>query len=206
MSEKLGGTQPGSLQGFNAFILQHVIKACFEVPLSPRFNLDDAASLTVLTEIVALQKSVQTVCGEEFSNLMLGVLLPSLKLPHETAVTYLNTLKSSAINDFRTYLRVSTAVDGTQFANRNSVGFLQAKPRIQLILVNSKIKQTCILGRRLFFIHVLLSDLAESILRGKCRSRKKGPKKIRPKTANKKLFSVCDIFVFVIRQSLRPQL
>jgi exportin-T len=105
LSEKLGGTQPSSLQGFNAFILQHVIKACFEVPLSPRFNLDDGTSITVLTEIVTLQKSVQTVCGEEFTNFMLNVLLPELKMTPDTAVTYLNTLKSSAINDFRNYLR-----------------------------------------------------------------------------------------------------
>jgi hypothetical protein len=37
---------------------------------------------------------------------MLNVLLPELKMTPDTAVTYLNTLKSSAINDFRNYLRV----------------------------------------------------------------------------------------------------
>lgn len=60
----------------------------------------------VLTEIIALQKSVQTVCGDEFSNFMLTVLLPSLKMTPDAAVTYLNSLKSTSSNDFRNYLRV----------------------------------------------------------------------------------------------------
>lgn len=59
------GQARAPLSGFDDFLYSTIIPLCFEVPAKPAFNLKDAATTQVISEIAVVQKSILLVKGSD---------------------------------------------------------------------------------------------------------------------------------------------
>ena len=103
--EKWAGTAEGALPGFNQFVYEHILKACFTVPMSPDFDLKDAAAVAALNEICNLQKTILLKCGIEYMAFLNEKLFPALQLQTHSFASFAQNLQSSNPQDFRKYFK-----------------------------------------------------------------------------------------------------
>ena len=69
------------LAGFETFISQEVVTACFQALARPGFNVKDAEQFLMMREIAHLLKHVHLAGGAEFITYLHDMYLPSIGLP-----------------------------------------------------------------------------------------------------------------------------
>lgn len=87
--------EPSPVPGFEQFLYEHAVKVCFEVPMRPTFDFDDAACVQVLGEIATFLKGLQLKRGDEFVAFMTSSLFPSLQCPPDAANAFLHALQTA---------------------------------------------------------------------------------------------------------------
>ncbi|ORY34741.1 armadillo-type protein [Naematelia encephala] len=88
-----------ALPGYENFIYQRLVPACFEVPGSSKFNT--RAGTPVLFEIAMLLRNTLSARGQEAINFLLNDLLPKLQCPPEIANQLVERLRTQQAKDFR---------------------------------------------------------------------------------------------------------
>ncbi|WRT69690.1 uncharacterized protein IL334_006680 [Kwoniella shivajii] len=100
-----------ALPGYENFIYQRLLPACFEVPARKEFNI--RGSGLTLFEMAGLVRSTVQARGQEAIDFMLNDLLPRLGCPSEIANQFVNSLKTQQAKDFRkTYTDFVKAMRG----------------------------------------------------------------------------------------------
>ncbi|WVF68493.1 hypothetical protein IAT40_003260 [Kwoniella sp. CBS 6097] len=101
-----------ALPGYENFIYQRLLPACFEVPARREFNLR-GGTLT-LFEMAGLVRNTAQARGQEALDFMSNDLLPRLGCPPEIAGQFVNSLKTQQAKDFRkTYGEFVRAMRGS---------------------------------------------------------------------------------------------
>ncbi|WVR08059.1 hypothetical protein IAU60_005105 [Kwoniella sp. DSM 27419] len=88
-----------ALPGYENFIYQRLLPACFEVPARKEFNIR-GGSLT-LSEMAGLVRNTAQARGQEAIDFMLNDLLPRLGCPADIANQFIASLKTQPAKDFR---------------------------------------------------------------------------------------------------------
>nr|XP_019043552.1 exportin-T [Kwoniella bestiolae CBS 10118]OCF22482.1 exportin-T [Kwoniella bestiolae CBS 10118] len=100
-----------ALPGYENFIYQRLVPACFEVPARKEFNI--RSSTLTLFEMAALVRSTAQARGQEAINFLLNDLLPRLNCPPDIANQFVNSLRTQQAKDFRkTYTEFVKAMRG----------------------------------------------------------------------------------------------
>jgi len=92
------------IPGFSEFIFTDVSKSLFAVPLDSNFNLADATSDSVLSEIVNIQKVLLDKYGQQYADFLTNTVLPSLKCNNGIIQQYIVALKQQD-QTFKKWLR-----------------------------------------------------------------------------------------------------
>ncbi|WWC92796.1 uncharacterized protein L201_007755 [Kwoniella dendrophila CBS 6074] len=100
-----------ALPGYENFIYQRLLPACFEVPARKEFNI--RGSTLTLFEMAGLVRSTAQARGQEAIDFLLSDLLPRLGCPPDIANQFVNSLKTLQAKDFRkTYTEFVKAMRG----------------------------------------------------------------------------------------------
>eukprot|EP00163_Fabomonas_tropica_P029096 TRINITY_DN6127_c0_g1_i7.p1 TRINITY_DN6127_c0_g1~~TRINITY_DN6127_c0_g1_i7.p1 ORF type:complete len:958 (-),score=191.80 TRINITY_DN6127_c0_g1_i7:233-3106(-) len=91
------------IPGFDQFILQAILPACFSVPLAPDFNLKDPSDGQVLGETANCLRAIQGRVGDDFGRYLSSTYLPSMQVPPELAQAYVTQMHNSNVS-FRKFL------------------------------------------------------------------------------------------------------
>ena len=102
------GPAPGQeafVETFVSWLYTHPVLAAFEVPFSPRFNLEDAKSSEALQEMAQFERAVFNAIGQPFEQYLANQLpLTSLQCTPEVAAQYIEGLKSgSSVKQWRKF-------------------------------------------------------------------------------------------------------
>ncbi|WVQ96040.1 hypothetical protein IAU59_003140 [Kwoniella sp. CBS 9459] len=101
-----------ALPGYENFIYQRLLPACFEVPARREFNI--RGGNLILFEMAGLVRNTAQARGQEALDLMSNDLLPRLGCPPEIANQFINSLKTQQAKDFRkTYGEFVRAMRGS---------------------------------------------------------------------------------------------
>jgi len=95
----------GSLQGFEAYVLQEVLPVCFQAPAQPHFSLKDASALPLLEASASLQKAILAKLGGELVSYLRDHLLPSLGCDASFSAEYARQLAESDTRQLRDFMR-----------------------------------------------------------------------------------------------------
>ncbi|OCF35216.1 exportin-T [Kwoniella heveanensis BCC8398] len=97
--EAAAGPARQALPGYENFIYQRLLPACFEVPARREFNIR-GGNLT-LFEMAGLVRNTAQARGQEALDFMSNDLLPRLGCPPDIAGQFINSLKTQQAKDFR---------------------------------------------------------------------------------------------------------
>ncbi|GAA5993378.1 hypothetical protein JCM11641_008430, partial [Rhodosporidiobolus odoratus] len=86
---------PSPVPGFEQFLYQNAVKACFEVPMRAEFDYSDAQSVQVIGEIALLLKALLQKRSNEFVEFMNQQFFPSIACPPETSAPFMTALQES---------------------------------------------------------------------------------------------------------------
>ncbi|KAN0062212.1 pre-tRNA nuclear export protein [Thecaphora frezii] len=100
-----GGSEAKSLPGFERFIYETLVGLVFEAPAKETFDLRDAQSQIVLSEIALLMKTIYQQRGEELVNYLLTVYFPRIQCPNELAQDFVAKVKTLEAKQFKAYLQ-----------------------------------------------------------------------------------------------------
>jgi hypothetical protein len=87
-----------------------VVKAVFEITLSPAFNLKDAKTSEVLFEMVSVLKAIHGTRGEEFEAFLQNMFFPQMNFPADFAASFVNYLRTATPKLLSKEFRVCIAV------------------------------------------------------------------------------------------------
>ncbi|WWC65824.1 uncharacterized protein I303_108446 [Kwoniella dejecticola CBS 10117] len=88
-----------ALPGYENFIYQRLLPACFEVPAQKEFKI--RSSTLTLHEMATLVRSTAQARGQEAITFMTADLLPRLGCPADIADRFITSLKTQQAKDFR---------------------------------------------------------------------------------------------------------
>lgn len=92
--EVSGAHHPTSVPGFENFIYDTLIPLAFTVPASPQFDLNDAQSQLVLTDIAQLLKTIQAKRGhDEMAQWLMQVYFPRISCPQDLATDFVKGMQ-----------------------------------------------------------------------------------------------------------------
>ncbi|KAJ1560956.1 hypothetical protein HK405_005404, partial [Cladochytrium tenue] len=109
----VGGKNP--LPGFEQFIYDSVVPALFQVPLKPGFDITDAQTVGVLTELALLHKRILIVQGPEYVE-FLNAYLPTLQCPQQLVAQFTLALQQLPTKEFASV--VKQTLDPEQLSGR----------------------------------------------------------------------------------------
>ncbi|GAA5834356.1 hypothetical protein JCM11251_007967 [Rhodosporidiobolus azoricus] len=87
--------QPSPVPGFEQFLYQNAVKACFEVPMKPDFDYADAQSVSVIGEIALFLKTLLQKRAQEFVEFMTTQFFPSIGCPPEKSGPFMTALQEA---------------------------------------------------------------------------------------------------------------
>ncbi|EGC32961.1 hypothetical protein DICPUDRAFT_155048 [Dictyostelium purpureum] len=95
------------INGFEQFLFGQMVPLCFEVPLSPQFNINDFASNQIILEIGKSLKSISSKYGDNFLNFLKNSILPKLNVTSEFTDQFLKLLLPTAqVKEFQECLKL----------------------------------------------------------------------------------------------------
>nr|XP_019009359.1 exportin-T [Kwoniella pini CBS 10737]OCF48140.1 exportin-T [Kwoniella pini CBS 10737] len=110
-SPEAAARPPQALPGYENFIYQRLLPACFEVPAQKDFKI--RSSTLTLHEMAGLVRSTAQARGQEAIDYMNTDLLPRLGCPPNIANEFINKLKTQQARDFRkTFIEFVKAMRG----------------------------------------------------------------------------------------------
>jgi len=83
------------LPGFETFVSQDVVTACFKVLSQPGFEVNDGEHFLLMKELAHLLKHVHIAGGLEFITFLKSTFLPSLGVPTDVSVACVAALEAS---------------------------------------------------------------------------------------------------------------
>ena len=99
------------LEGYENFVYQRLVPACFEVPASPQFNL--RSNQPVILEMAMLLRNTLQARGVEMVDFLKGDLLPKMNCPQNYADELIKQMRTQQARDFKkTYGDFLKAVKG----------------------------------------------------------------------------------------------
>jgi hypothetical protein len=101
--EAAGGAKPAATP-FRDYAFQAIIPCTFAVPLSPRFDPDDAANGLVLSEIAGVHRAMAAKVGPLYARFLAEDFFPKANIPQDTAREFIERLASSDVR-FKNFLR-----------------------------------------------------------------------------------------------------
>jgi exportin-T len=91
--------------GFDKFIYDSVVPACFMAPLKSTFDLKDGQTVIALGETGHTMKEILSKRGSECLHFLQTEYLPSLQLPQDVIQGYLQHLQHCDLKTFKNYLK-----------------------------------------------------------------------------------------------------
>lgn len=94
----------GALPGFEQFVYTAVLPLVFQVPSKASFDLSDAQSQIVLTELAALLRTMYLARGDEFVQYLTTVFLPGVQCPPDLAAELVQNVQTLDSKPLKRYL------------------------------------------------------------------------------------------------------
>ncbi|KAL1916477.1 uncharacterized protein VTP21DRAFT_5668 [Calcarisporiella thermophila] len=94
-----------NLPGFDQFVYGDLVRACFEVPAKPGFDLTDGQTVLVVGEIALLQRAIFERGGAAFADYLREGYLPSIQCPPSLADEYVQALQQLDAKNFKKYFQ-----------------------------------------------------------------------------------------------------
>ncbi|KAF9969790.1 pre-tRNA nuclear export protein [Actinomortierella ambigua] len=91
--------------GFYQFMYEHIVRATFEAPMKPNFDLTDGQSMMVVGEIANIQKTILAKQGQTLLHFLGQVYFPAMQCPPELAQEYCQALQQLDVKQFRKYFQ-----------------------------------------------------------------------------------------------------
>jgi len=96
----LGGAN--GLDGFDDFIINYILPACFDAPLMKSFDLNDAQTILVLNEISSCLKTMYNLKGDKILQCLQERGLNNLNIQTQIKEEYFQALRSD-LKIFKNY-------------------------------------------------------------------------------------------------------
>ncbi|KAH8700765.1 putative tRNA exportin [Talaromyces proteolyticus] len=93
----------GAIPGFNQFMFTRFSPLCWVLPSSSGFNPKDAQARQVLGEAGALQQTIYSKAGTEYTDYLRGQELPGVGMGPELVEEYINALTQLDVKGFRAF-------------------------------------------------------------------------------------------------------
>ncbi|KAG5366963.1 Exportin-T [Yarrowia sp. B02] len=94
--------QGQKIDGFEQLVLEFS-GLCWQVPASPGFNLQDAQSKILVTELGNIQKHIYVKKGDQFLSYLVEQYFPQIGVPDNAAKDYVEKLKTLENKEFKKY-------------------------------------------------------------------------------------------------------
>lgn len=100
------GVQGTALPGFGQFMITRFSPLCWALPATPSFNSKDAQAKQVLAEAGALQRTIYSKTGVEYTEYLRNSELPSMGMGGDLVEEFVAALSRLDIKGFRQYFPV----------------------------------------------------------------------------------------------------
>ncbi|WFD43309.1 pre-tRNA nuclear export protein [Malassezia psittaci] len=101
---KSNGDSSSALPGFEQFTYDAILPLVFQVPCKPQFDMSDAQSQQVLSELSALLKTIYEARHEEMIQYLTSVYLPSVQCPPNMAMELAQNVQTLDAKALKRYL------------------------------------------------------------------------------------------------------
>ncbi|KAK4688536.1 exportin-T, partial [Tremellales sp. Uapishka_1] len=90
-----------ALPGYENFIYQRLVPACFEVPGSPKWNMRNTALQGTLGEFAIILRNTVKARGQEALDFLLNSFLPNMQCPPDVAQQLVSAIRTQPSKEFK---------------------------------------------------------------------------------------------------------
>ncbi|KAL6076211.1 Karyopherin transporter [Balamuthia mandrillaris] len=105
LMQSWGNSGEETMKGYAGFVCDNVIPLSFQLLLQPTWNLEDALSNQVLTEMAHIQKALQATCPDMIAGCLASKVLPGLGCNQEAIQFYVQNLQQTDKKQFPQFLK-----------------------------------------------------------------------------------------------------